>query len=277
MGHWWNLDMRRSALQGLGAIATTWPFLLSLLVLLINDAWLKAAWPGFVTGKLSDFAGVAIVSLLLLQVLPRHRHLAYGVVVLGFSWWKSPLSQPLIDVINRHLPVEIGRVVDYTDLAAFLVMPWCGAITEKLQAYALPGKLLRRVLLAPIVGMTVLGLMATSVIRTHQDFQVRPADQSRDLDRAAIAQAIAEVAQAHGLKCLDCAQPMLAGSYDGKHIRFRYAFMGGAAVYFKVEATPSGLIIVGSSGRENADRFKREMKARLAQVHTGLEYVEQLQ
>jgi hypothetical protein len=40
--------------------------LASIAVLLINDHVLKAAWPGFITGKLSDFAGLVFFPLLLL-------------------------------------------------------------------------------------------------------------------------------------------------------------------------------------------------------------------
>jgi hypothetical protein len=34
-------------------------------LLAVNDHWLKAAWPGVVTGKLSDFAGLAFFPLML--------------------------------------------------------------------------------------------------------------------------------------------------------------------------------------------------------------------
>ena len=40
--------------------------LASIAVLLINDHVLKAAWPGLITGKLSDFAGLVFFPLLLL-------------------------------------------------------------------------------------------------------------------------------------------------------------------------------------------------------------------
>ncbi|HEU4589588.1 MAG TPA: hypothetical protein VFS13_01665 [Steroidobacteraceae bacterium] len=38
---------------------TTWPFVLALATLIVNDAWLKPNYPGLVTGKLSDFAGIS--------------------------------------------------------------------------------------------------------------------------------------------------------------------------------------------------------------------------
>ena len=39
--------------------------LLAIAVLVVNDHWLKAAWPGPITGKLSDFAGLLFFPLFL--------------------------------------------------------------------------------------------------------------------------------------------------------------------------------------------------------------------
>lgn len=43
----------------------------SIAVLIINDHVLKSAWPGFVTGKLSDVAGCLMVAVVLTAVLRR--------------------------------------------------------------------------------------------------------------------------------------------------------------------------------------------------------------
>jgi len=63
----------------LAAIAT-WPYALAVVTLLVNDWCLKSAYPGLVTGKLSDFAGLAVVAVPLLSrggagaaALPRRR------------------------------------------------------------------------------------------------------------------------------------------------------------------------------------------------------------
>ncbi|MCY7387503.1 MAG: hypothetical protein LH481_05460 [Burkholderiales bacterium] len=57
----------------IASVLTTWPFVISLAVLILNDWWLKSAFPGTLTGKLSDFAGIAVVALLLLAAWPPHR------------------------------------------------------------------------------------------------------------------------------------------------------------------------------------------------------------
>ena len=161
----------------LAATLTTWPFVASLLLLLVNDAWLKAAYPGLLTGKLSDVAGTAVVTLLLLTVLPHRPGLVYAGMAAAFAWWKSPLSPPFLDAANALLPVTLGRVVDYTDLLALCVMPLCRPVVAGPGAYAMPGPWMRRLLVAPMVALTLFGLMATSVLPlTRQEYVIRRAD-----------------------------------------------------------------------------------------------------
>ena len=53
---------------------TDWRFVLALSLLIANDRFLKRAWPGFVTGKLSDVVGPVVAAVLgatLLGVLVR--------------------------------------------------------------------------------------------------------------------------------------------------------------------------------------------------------------
>lgn len=98
------------------------PLYLGMLFLLfLNDFVLKLTFPGFVTGKLSDFAGVFVFTLFWMALLPRFKvHLAF-LSALWFIYWKSPLSEPFIQVINGLY--RISRVVDYSDLSALIVIP----------------------------------------------------------------------------------------------------------------------------------------------------------
>src|SRR5918995_4450814 len=64
-------------------------FVLALVVLVLNDHVLKQAWPGWVTGKLSDVAGLVVAPLLLAAVLtlvrtPRAVTVALGATGAGF-------------------------------------------------------------------------------------------------------------------------------------------------------------------------------------------------
>lgn len=67
-------------------LARPW-FFAAVATLAINDHVLKAAWPGLVTGKVSDFAGVVVVATLAAVVVGR----TGGVVLaaLGFTALKT--------------------------------------------------------------------------------------------------------------------------------------------------------------------------------------------
>jgi hypothetical protein len=69
-------------------------FVLALVVLVLNDHVLKTAYPGWVTGKLSDVAGLVVAPLLLGVLLtawrvPRPLLVAITLVGLGFTLTKS--------------------------------------------------------------------------------------------------------------------------------------------------------------------------------------------
>ena len=101
----------------------SWPFLLSLAVLITNDLYLKSAFPGWLTGKLSDVAGIYLLALLITAASPGKKYVGAAILALGFLYWKSPLSQWFIDHVNAVLLVQIGRVIDYSDLLALFVIP----------------------------------------------------------------------------------------------------------------------------------------------------------
>lgn len=72
-------------------------FALALVVLVLNDHVLKTAYPGWITGKLSDVAGLVLAPLLLGVLLtvwrvPRPMLVAIVVVGLGFTLTKSTVA-----------------------------------------------------------------------------------------------------------------------------------------------------------------------------------------
>jgi hypothetical protein len=91
-------------------------YLGSLVLLVANDHIFKQVWPGWITGKLSDFAGVLALAMFFGSAMPRV--FACGAAGAFFVWWKSPLSQPMINA----LPWPAGRVVDWTDLIALAML-----------------------------------------------------------------------------------------------------------------------------------------------------------
>ena len=126
--------------------------------MVVNDHWLKAAWPGLVTGKLSDILGLVFFPLfvqalweLASWVLRRWRGpdrrvlwIAVALTALGFTliqvWpWASDLyrvglgvlQQPFLSAVaGEWLPIQrVQLTPDPTDLLALpaLAIPlWLG-------------------------------------------------------------------------------------------------------------------------------------------------------
>ena len=256
--------------QRLVQVLTTWPFLVSLLALLLNDSWLKYALPGPVTGKLSDVAGIGIVTLLLLAACPR-RLPVFALVAVGFAFWKSPLSQPLIDAMNAYLPFPTARTIDYTDLLALLIMPLYACVAADAGKFRV---LTRgsRLLWPPVAVATAFALMATSVPRLMEVYQVRQADPAAELNRTVMASAVAEVAADFDLVCADCVDPLKQARFDGKGLYLSYSYPDARTIDFEVESYPSSVFVRGTV--KKATKLKAALKKRLSRVYTNLEYVE---
>lgn len=61
--------------------------LLALGLLLLNDHALKAAWPGLLTGKLSDVAGLVVFPLVVVA--------AWETFLVAVRRWRGPIARPL--------------------------------------------------------------------------------------------------------------------------------------------------------------------------------------
>lgn len=100
-------------------------YLVALVVLLVNDHVLKNAFPGVITGKLSDFAGLFAFAVFFASAGPRRAKaicIASGVM---FAWWKSPASQTVVEAL------QLSRVVDWTDLTALAVLPFAHRVATR--------------------------------------------------------------------------------------------------------------------------------------------------
>lgn len=94
----------------------------AVMVLVLNDLLLKQAFGNFVTGKLSDFAGVWALAYFITVLLGWPGTVSALVVAVGFTFWKSPASDGLIEVWNAFAWPAIGRTIDWTDLVALTVL-----------------------------------------------------------------------------------------------------------------------------------------------------------
>lgn len=131
-------------------IVTSPLFVAALIVLIVNDHVLKAAYPGWVTGKASDLAGLVVFPLMILSALDlvaglRHRQaryslaavtLATGVVFAAIQVHPGVaeayreaygfLQYPFRTLMGATNQVAVQHTADPTDLVALvaLFVPW---------------------------------------------------------------------------------------------------------------------------------------------------------
>ena len=135
-------------------------FVVSIILLFINDHFLKLYFHNWFTGKFSDFLGMIIFPLFLAYVFPKLRTFSILVSFVLFIFWKSPFSDGFIDFYNQISPIAVARVVDYTDFIAFvfLVIPF---LLMKYDALLQPLKI-RKISPALVLVPSVFVIMATS-------------------------------------------------------------------------------------------------------------------
>lgn len=142
----------------------------SLFLLLANDMYGKYAFPGWLTGKLSDVAGMVVLPVFCRVIFPfLTKRAVFVLCTVFFAWWKSPLSQPVITMANSMLHLPICRVVDYSDLLALAALPF--ALQAKPVALNLSG-LWAASLRWAMGGVAFISLCSTSVYRNL--FQAHP-------------------------------------------------------------------------------------------------------
>lgn len=98
-------------------------FICGLFLLLLNDFFLKDQFHNFLTGKISDFAGLFVFPLFIAAFFPKRKAEIYISTGILFAFWKSPFSQFLIEFWNSFEVFRINRVVDVSDLSALLILP----------------------------------------------------------------------------------------------------------------------------------------------------------
>lgn len=105
-------------------ILTSQAFIISLLLLLINDFFLKKMYGNWITGKLSDFAGLFVFVLFWTALFPHLKKFIFASTALFFIFWKSSYSQFIINSWNNLELLNLHRTVDYSDLIAFFILPF---------------------------------------------------------------------------------------------------------------------------------------------------------
>jgi hypothetical protein len=147
-------------------ILTSPGFLISLSLLLINDFFLKSVFSNPLTGKLSDFAGLFAFALFWIAILPRLRSGICVAVALGFAFWKTSYSQPVVDIWNAQGIARFSRTVDLTDLIALTVLPLAYAYTHQKVSSSVNPKWIQ----ASIALVAVFAFTATSFRTKYEDY-----------------------------------------------------------------------------------------------------------
>jgi len=104
------------------ALIFNWIFIGGLLVLAVNDQYLKWTFGNWATGKISDFAGVLIFPMFLQFLFPRISRMSIIITGLLFVFWKLPASENFIGLYNKAAIIPITRTVDHSDLIALLML-----------------------------------------------------------------------------------------------------------------------------------------------------------
>ena len=97
-------------------------FITSIILLIVNDIFLKSYYSNYFTGKLSDIVGLFSFPYFLSLLLPKTVKFNYIGTAIFFIIWKSELIEPIL-IFFQNLGIGINRTVDYSDLITLIVLP----------------------------------------------------------------------------------------------------------------------------------------------------------
>ncbi len=249
-------------------------FLLALALLVVNDWVLKPAFHNALTGKLSDFAGLAAFTLFLCS-LWRERRVAIAIgVSAAFTLWKSPLAQGAIDAVNTLLPFSIGRTVDYTDLAALPVVWLCCAYAPRLPLIPM-----RPLYVGLVAGVSLVAFTATSAymppFRSERETaRIAPPNYAAEVSEreAGIQRMLDDLTKSHGMHCALCEPLSMGRVYESEEkgnygpVLTLYAFYDSARAVLLYETRWDS-----RRGVEQGEALRAELKAKL---HAQFPFVE---
>jgi len=144
-------------------------FLASIFLLLINDLYLKYEYHNYLTGKLSDFAGLFAFPYFFSCFFPKKIKPIYIFSGILFVFWKSEFSQPLFHFAHSY-GIGIDRTIDYSDLMSLLILPisykyWKTDFKQFLR----PNKTIK----PAIIGICCFAFIATSVPIKHEEINLK--------------------------------------------------------------------------------------------------------
>lgn len=97
------------------------PFIVCLVLLMVNDFYLKATFHNVFTGKLSDLCGLFIFPIFWSALFPQYKLRVFILSAFLFIYWKSEYASPFIGLFSNYI-FTIRRIIDPTDLIALPVL-----------------------------------------------------------------------------------------------------------------------------------------------------------
>lgn len=137
-------------------------FIFSLILLLVNDFFLKGIYHNWVTGKLSDVSGVIVFAFFFTAIRSDLKKYIFILTIILFALWKTEYSQFIIDFSNSISTIKIDRTIDYTDIfCSFVLIPlyWYSPKSIFVKPF------LKKMIAYPIALSTFFAIVATSAIR----------------------------------------------------------------------------------------------------------------
>ncbi len=138
-------------------------FIIGLCTLLANDFIFKTQFHNFLTGKISDFAGLFIFPLFFVVFFPKRKLIIYVFTLLFFIFWKSPFSENVIDIWNSFNLFQFGRTIDYTDLLALVTLPFSYIYGQNCLSKHIANFKLKPVLTSLVFVISSFAFIATSL------------------------------------------------------------------------------------------------------------------
>lgn len=114
-----------------------WLFISGLVLLALNDHFLKWQFSNWFTGKISDVVGLFILPMFILFIFPKLKTYAISLCGLFFIFWKLPVSESFINTYNQFSIIPIVRTIDYSDLFALIILPASHFFIKRIERYRL--------------------------------------------------------------------------------------------------------------------------------------------
>lgn len=143
-------------------------FIFFLVLLIINDFFLKAAFHNTFTGKLSDFSGLFIFPIFWSVIFPKQKLPVFISTAVLFAFWKSDYSSDIIQFMKPYL--HIGRTVDLSDLIALPMLLFAWFYTKGGSQQSIGPTLMTRLSTYFIGAVAIFSFCATNQERHFQYF-----------------------------------------------------------------------------------------------------------